>query len=182
MIEWLNGGKVTQSPLRAELLADFAAAGGYPRGPRKLAVSCGRGDGVGGSATAGTATMTWASEPFLSMSIDTLPGVDGTLAQGSWFMAEPPLAPLPDPGIPAWETVPGSQNTYNQQVAQVASAFGCGTVQPTAKNLQTCSIPTVSALDLDQDDPSAPIGSGRARSMPTPAAPPACSTSSWRPR
>ena len=54
--------------------------------------------------------------------------------------------------------MPGSQNTYNQQVAQVASAFGCGTVQPTAANLRTCCIPTVSALDLDQDDPSAPIG------------------------
>ena len=158
MIQWWNDGKVGRSPLRDELLADFAAVGGYPSRPRKLAVSCGRGDGVGGSATAGTATMTWESEPFLSLAINTLPGVDGTVAAGSWFMAEKPLAPLRDPGIRAWETVPGSQNTYNQQVAQVASAFGCGTVQPTAANLRTCCIPTVSALDLDQDDPSAPIG------------------------
>ena len=158
MIQWWNDGKVGRSPLRDELLADFAAVGGYPSRPRKLAVSCGRGDGVGGSATAGTATMTWEREPFLSLAINTLPGVDGTVAAGSWFMAEKPLAPLRDPGIRAWETVPGSQNTYNQQVAQVASAFGCGTVQPTAANLRTCCIPTVSALDLDQDDPSAPIG------------------------
>ena len=45
MIEWLDEGEVGQSPLREELLADFAAVGGYPRAPRKLAVSCGRGDG-----------------------------------------------------------------------------------------------------------------------------------------
>ena len=53
MIAWLDEGDVGQSPLRAALLADFAAVGGYPRGPRKLAVSCGRGDGAGGSARPG---------------------------------------------------------------------------------------------------------------------------------
>jgi cytochrome P450 len=74
-------------------------------------------------------------------------------------MASPPLAPLPDPEVRAWETVPGSQNSYNAQVAQVASAFGCGTVNPEPANMQTCCIPTVSALDLDHD-PSAPIGPG----------------------
>ena len=31
MIEWLHDGEVGQSPLRDELLADFAAVGGYPR-------------------------------------------------------------------------------------------------------------------------------------------------------
>jgi cytochrome P450 len=159
MIEWLHEGEVVRSPLRDELLADFEKVGGYPRTPRKLAVSCGRGDGVGGSAKAGTAVMTWARKPFLSMTINTLPGAAGVVAEGSWFMAASPLAPLPDPAIRAWETMPGSQNAYNEQVVQVASAFGCGTVQPEPANLQTCCIPTVSALDLDQD-PSAPVGPG----------------------
>ena len=31
MIEWLHEGEVGQSPLRDELLADFAAVGGYPQ-------------------------------------------------------------------------------------------------------------------------------------------------------
>ena len=127
--------------------------------------------------------MRWAQEPFLSMTINTLPGVDGTLAQGSWFWPIRRWRRCPTPGTRAWETVPGSQNTYNQQVATGRVGVRMRHRPPAAANLQTCCIPTVSALDLDQEDPSAPIGQARwARSMPTRAAPTACSTSSSRPR
>jgi cytochrome P450 len=151
MIAWLHEGDVGRGALRDQLLTDFDKIGGYPKVPRKLAVSCGRGDGVGGHATAGTQTLSWQREPFISMTLNTLPGADGVVADGSWFVAQPPLAPLPDPRLPSWETVPGSQNNYNARVAAIASAMGCGTVEADSTNGLTCCVPTVSALDLDQD-------------------------------
>jgi cytochrome P450 len=151
MIAWLHEGDVGRGALRDQLLTDFDKIGGYPKMPRKLAVSCGRGDGVGGHATAGTQTLSWQREPFISMTLNTLPGADGVVADGSWFVAQPPLAPLPDPRLPSWETVPGSQNNYNARVAAIASAMGCGTVEADSANGLTCCVPTVSALDLDQD-------------------------------
>jgi cytochrome P450 len=150
MIEWLHEGNVVQSDLRAALLHDLEAVGGYPRQPRKLAVSCGRGDGIGGAA-AGAQTLDWAEPPFLSVALNTLPGdANGVVADGSWFLGEPPaLEPLRFPDAPAWETAPGSQNDYNGQVAAVATGYGCGQVH--AGQPLTCCVPTVSALDLDQD-------------------------------
>ena len=149
MIAWLDGTEVVESPLRAALMHDLEAVGGYPRQPRKLAVSCGSGTGAGGAA-AGAQTLSWSQPPFLSVALNTLPGdADGVVAEGSWFLADAPLAPLRFKDAPPWETAPGSQNTYNGQVAAVAAGFGCGHVD--AAYPMTCCVPTVSALDLDQD-------------------------------
>ena len=38
-------GKVQESPLRKELMRELKSLGNYPSRPRRLAVSCGRGDG-----------------------------------------------------------------------------------------------------------------------------------------
>jgi len=151
MIAWLQQGEVVQSELRKALIRDLAAVGGYPSQPRKIAVSCGRGDGHGGPAVAGEQTLSWAEEPFLSATLNTLPDVgDGVIAEGSWFLAEPQaLEPLRFPGAPPWETAPGSQNTYNAQAAAIAEGWGCGTVH--AAHPMTCCVPTVSALGLEQD-------------------------------
>ena len=150
MIAWLDGAEVVQSPLRAALIDDLEAVGGYPRQPRKLAVSCGSGDGTGGAAAAAQ-TLGWSQRPFLSVALNTLPGdADGIVAGGSWFLAEPStLTPLRFKDAPPWETAPGSLNGYNGQVAAVAAGFGCGQVD--AAHPMTCCVPTVSALDLDQD-------------------------------
>src|SRR5215207_8303197 len=43
---WLHEGTVGTSPLREALVQDLAALGNYPRLPRRLAVSSGRGDGA----------------------------------------------------------------------------------------------------------------------------------------
>ena len=61
------------SPLREQLRADLEAMGGWPKAPRKLAVSCGRGDGAG-AATPGTRTLGWDGKPFVSATLNTLPG------------------------------------------------------------------------------------------------------------
>jgi cytochrome P450 len=164
MIAWWDGENVGRGALRDELLEDLAAVGDYPSRPSRLAVSCGRGDGVPGTAMPGTPTLVWKSEPFVSIELNTLPGpagaVDGLVAGGSWLVADEPLRPMRNPQIRAWEAVPGSQNAYNARMAQVATAFGCGTVRADPANALTCCVPTTSALGLDprEHDPSQPVG------------------------
>jgi cytochrome P450 len=153
MIAWLHDGAVGTSPLRDAFLAELEELG-HPQQPTTLAVACGRGDGVPAGG-AGARTLTLSAEPFLEVALNTLPGdSDGVVACGSWLFADPGLQPLTVAGAPAWETAPGSQNTYNAQVAAVASAFGCGTVEHAVD--VACGVPTASALDLDQD-PFAPV-------------------------
>jgi cytochrome P450 len=148
MINWLHNGEVSRSQQRRDFLKELYAIGGYPRQPRKLAVSCGS-DGVRG-ADAGAQTLGWSDTPFVSMALNTLPGdATGVVAAGSWFAADPPaLAPLVLQGVRPWETAPGSLNEYNAQAAAVAKALGCGKV--VADHSRTCGVPTVSALDLRQ--------------------------------
>jgi cytochrome P450 len=154
MLSWLGeDGTAGTSPLREQLLQD--KAGGWPKKPRKLAVSCGRGDGVG-SGKAGARTLDWDGKPLVSATLNTLPGANGVVAEGSWFLSDPPeLPPLEvGPETTSWESAPGGQNTYNGQVAAIAGMLGCGRV---AHDLDvTCSVPTVSALGLTQD-PLAPV-------------------------
>jgi hypothetical protein len=153
---WLHGGVAQTSPLRTAYLAELAALGNYPQLPRRLAVSCGRGDGVS-STPAGAQALNWSGEPWISAELRTLVATGpGVIAQGSWILAEPPqLAPLEfDSRGATWEGAPGGQDAYNGQVAALAAGAGCGAV--THAFDETCSVPTVSALDLHQD-PSLPV-------------------------
>jgi len=158
---WLHGGIVRTSPLREAFVRELAALGDYPKLPRLLAVSSGRGDGARG-APASAQTLAWSGHPWISAELRALAdGAQETIGQGTWFLAEPPeLAPLRfDAGV-AWEGVPGGQEPYNGDVATVAAGVGCGTVVHALDS--TCTVPTVSALDLRQDPyaPVPPPGSG----------------------
>jgi hypothetical protein len=159
---WLHDGVAQTSPLRTAFIDELARLGNYPELPRRLAMSCGRGDGAG-STPAGAQTLNWSGEPWISAELRTLAATGATLiGQGSWLLAEPPqLPPLEfDSHGRAWEGAPGGQETYNGQVAALAAGVGCGAV--THAFDETCSVPTVSALDLDQDPSVAvpPPGSG----------------------
>ena len=80
------------------------------------------------------------------------------------MLAEPPQLPTLefDSAGRAWEGAPGGQDSYNGQVAALAAGVGCGAV--THAFDATCSVPTVSALDLTQDpicaDPAGPVRPG----------------------
>jgi len=151
---WLNDGTVVTSPLRDELMRDLAAVGDYPSLPRKLAVSSGRGDGVR-TAPPGVQTLDWTGEPWAQVELHALGDAGQTIGQGSWYEAKPPdLAPLRFDAGPAWEGAPGGQEPYNGEVAEIAAGLGCGTVAHAFDS--TCTVPTVSALDLRQD-PFAPV-------------------------
>jgi cytochrome P450 len=151
MIEWLHEGEVRTSPLRKPFMDELKRLG-YPEAPRKLAVSCGRGDGGDGTPT-GAITLDWEDQPFVSAKLTTLPGdANRIIAEGSWFLGEPPeLSPISSDGVGHdWDAAPGSRNIYNAQVVSVAKGFGCGRVAPDVPPA-SCCVPTVSALDLDQD-------------------------------
>jgi cytochrome P450 len=150
MIEWLDAGLLGPSPLRDRFVADLDRLG-YPEQPRKLAVACGRGDGVADDER-GALVLDWSDEPFAYVTLHALPGADGIVAQGSWFLGEPPeLAPIVSDGIAHdWDRAPGSRNNYNAQLVAVAQGFGCGSVAPDSPQAGCC-VPTVSALDVAQD-------------------------------
>jgi hypothetical protein len=159
---WLHDGVAQTSPLRTAFIDELSRLGNYPQLPRRLAMSCGRGDGAS-STPAGTQILNWSGEPWISAELRTLAASGPALvAQGSWLLAEPPQLPRLefDSGGRAWEGAPGGQDTYNGQVAALAAGVGCGAV--THAFDETCSVPTMSALDLDQDPSAAvpPPGSG----------------------
>ena len=131
----------------------------------------------------GSATMTWAQEPFLSMAINTLPGVDGTVAEGSWFMADPPLAPLPDPRDPRLGD--GARQPEHLQPAGRRWSPRPSAAAPSSPRPRTCGPaafrPSARSTSTRTTRPP-PSARPRGRSMRTPAAATACSTSSSRPR
>ncbi|MEA2458826.1 MAG: hypothetical protein QOC95_1798, partial [Thermoleophilaceae bacterium] len=153
---WLHDGKVGASPLREQLLRDLAAVGGWPRKPRRIAVSCGRGDGAGDATVPGGNVLTWDGEPFVSVSVNTLPATGtGTVAEGSWFLGQLPTLVAGD-GV-AWDGAPGARGDYHGRISAIAAGFGCGSVRHAFDS--TCSVPTVSALAVEQD-PYEPVSAG----------------------
>jgi len=154
-MSWVHAGTAQTSPLREAFVRELTQLGDYPKGPRLLAASCGRGDGVR-SAPPGVRTLSWSGEPWLSIGLSALAGASPqTLAHGSWFLADPQqLAPLRSPGDIAWDVAPGGQDPYNAEAAAIALGSGCGAVEHDLD--YSCAVPTVSALDLDTD-PFAPV-------------------------
>ena len=76
------------------------------------------------------------------------------MAQGYCFADAEECSPLTVESEWSWEGAPGGENTYCGEVAEVAVSLGCGTATHTFDT--SCSVPTVSALGLDQS-PFVPI-------------------------
>jgi hypothetical protein len=160
VLQWLHDGVAEASPLRTAFIDELQKLGNYPQSPRRLAVACGRGDGVSGTP-AGAQTLSWDGRPWISAELRTLPAAGlQVVGQGSWLLAEPSQLPAlrcDSQGRP-WEGAPGGQDVYNGQAATIAGGVGCGAV--TRAFDETCAVPTVSALDLDVDvDPFAAVPS-----------------------
>ena len=137
--------------------------GGYPQNLRRLAVACGRGDGRR-SLPPDQLALSWTKSPFAEAELKTLPeepGAERTIAKGHCLLANPAV---PDSLAMAsdysWEGAPGGSNVYNLAAGAMAGAIGYGKV--TTPVAATCSVPTVSALDIDGSpfDPVPPPGSG----------------------
>lgn len=147
-------------PLRQTLLDDLAALGGYPAGPRLVAVANGSGTGLHQGFTAGAQIIRYEYRSWL---VD----IDGNC----WSLADqaPQLVfrgmvdqiwPLPDRsqnvninGAPPWDNAPGGYRDTMVQLDQSAVPYG----DIVALHANHCFIPTTSALGLETDDPFRPL-------------------------
>lgn len=157
-------GRVQVSPLRRQFVEALAKVGNYPQLPRRLAVACGSAGGQR-SLKPHLLALEWSESPFIFARLWTLPeGKDRTevVAEGYSFLADPPVPGSLSVAMEvSWEGAPGGENLYNFDADQVATCLGFGTLfDPIPR---TCSVPTVSALDLDADpfEPVPPPGSGK---------------------
>jgi cytochrome P450 len=156
---WATEGGVIVSPLRTRFLADLAAAGGWPLKPKRIAVSCGHGRGAeanGNTAAGRRVTLEWTGSPFGRATLYTVAGDGDAAGVADGFCAAPSTwkSSLTYASPMRFEDLPGGTNMYTAGAAAIAGVFGTGMVKLDAP--AACSVPTVSALAIDQD-PTAKI-------------------------
>ena len=141
-----------EDPARAALVADLA----WPERPRRILLASGRGDGQS-SLEAGELLMRWHRENHGEIALCAVGG-DDPVASGEIDEQRP--SPLVVTGQPSWDGAPGGREPYVEQVASLLVDLEGGRVHPAHRPL-TCTIPTISALDLDSAlDAPVPATSG----------------------
>ncbi len=142
-------------PLRDVLVAELAALGDYPSGPRLVCVSNGSGIGADQGYGPGAQIIRWEYSSFL---VD-LTGNVWALPDGSSQLIFAGLLDIL--GLPAevqnvtvsgtspWDNAPGGLRPSMAQMDAVSAPFG----DIVALHPSHCFIPTVSALGLETDDP-----------------------------
>lgn len=123
----------------------------WPKQPRRVLLSCGRGSG-GCDLHRGEVLVHWHAEGAGAIHLRTMGGT-APVGEGSWDGHAPP--PLEVPDQLGWDGMPGARGVYPAQAAGLLQALGGGVVHP-VQAPATCQVPTVSALDLDQA-PDAPV-------------------------
>jgi cytochrome P450 len=140
-------GEVATDPLREALVATLA----WPERPRRVLLASGRGDGAC-TLQPGTVLAHWHRGEHDEICLRA-PGGAEPVAAGSLGGQTPP--PLQVSGEPSWDGMPGGRETYVAQVATLLTDVAGGRFSP-AVPPSTCTVPTVSALDLD-GPPDAPV-------------------------
>ncbi|MFE1440340.1 esterase/lipase family protein [Streptomyces sp. NPDC058739] len=150
---YLDGvdGTPRQSPMRTEFLEALQRVGSWPRIPRLLGVSSGRGDGVGNGVRAGEKALSCSGPLF-----------DGTyfLAQAKGDPAEVAVLngilggphPIATRGFPELDGAPGGTLESFGIVGDTLTAIGENT---DLARRSVCFVPSVSAVsirDLDRQD------------------------------
>ncbi|MET7899822.1 esterase/lipase family protein [Streptomyces mirabilis] len=144
-------GTPKESPLRTEFKEQLRRVGGWPRIPRLLAVSNGRGDGVGNGVRAGAKTLSCAGPLF-----------DGThlLAQSQGDPAEVAVLngllggphTITTRGFPELDGAPGGTL---ESFGILGDALAASGENVDIAHRSVCFVPSVSAVsirDLDQQD------------------------------
>lgn len=163
LLALLTGNEIGVDPKRTAFMAQLAALGNYPQRVRRIAIACGHGNG-GASLPAGAPLLSWTGTPWVGLQLTASAGNDapGVVAQGHCLLAPAtPTATLGMRSAVSWEGAPGGLNQYTPLAAQIAGLLGCGTV--TVQAPTACVVPTISALDIDQDPfaPIPPVAAGR---------------------
>lgn len=142
-------------PLRAGLIGDFAAVGGYPAVPRLVAVANGSGEGADQGFAAGDRIIDWNYDTTLIDFIGNVWAVpDGgpdTVFVGDMLV---PFVVNEDEtivvsGTLPWDAAPGGYRNSMAQMDSVDAPFG----DIVALHPNHCFIPTISAIDLPVVDP-----------------------------
>lgn len=143
-------------PLRAALLADFAAVGGWPRQPRLAAVANGSGARADQGYAAGAQLISYEYASFLVDIVGNVWAVPDAVSTRVFRGLIDLIWPLPDEsmsvtvsGTRPWDNAPGGFRATLAQMDTAAVAYG----DIVALHPNHCFIPTVSALALPTDDP-----------------------------
>ncbi|MER5787741.1 alpha/beta fold hydrolase [Streptomyces sp. NPDC001980] len=143
---YLDGvnGTPQESPLRTEFKEQLQKVGGWPRIPRLMGVSSGRGDGVGNGVGAGAKTLSCA----------------GPLFDGTYFLAQPQGDPaevavlngvlggphtITTGGFPELDGAPGGTLESFGLLGDTLTAFGERVEMP---HRSVCFVPSVSAVAI----------------------------------
>lgn len=133
-------GTPETSPERQALMTGLT----WPQRPRRVLLASGRGDGVS-SLDPGQVLLYWRGADSSEICLRAL-GDAGPMATGSLGAEMPPA--LEVKGQPGWDGMPGGREDYVAAVAILLSDLVGGQFTPARPN-STCTVPTVSALDLD---------------------------------
>ena len=141
-------------PLRAGMLDDFAALGGYPRYTRRVAIANGSGAGMNQGFLAGNQEIRYEYSSFLvSITGDVWapPNLTGgTIFKGSTrILISTSSETVTISGSPPWDGAPGGSRASFTELDTTAVPYG--DIQ--ALHPSHCFIPTVSALALATSDP-----------------------------
>jgi hypothetical protein len=161
LMTWVHQGATGPSPLRSAFLAELESLGNYPTGMRRIAVSCGRGDGQAAGPSR-QRMLKWVGSPFAWSRLWTLPGEgEPATVVGEGYCFLPPTPPEPASlsvaSAVSWEVAPGGQNFYNFDAADIAAGIACDAKDVEDLLPKTCAVPTVSALDLGDWPPFEPV-------------------------
>ncbi|HWF55787.1 MAG TPA: cytochrome P450 [Solirubrobacteraceae bacterium] len=142
-IIWLDAaGAPEESPHRRAFLQRLR----WPQAPRRVLVACGRGDGLR-TLNPGHLLVDWDGGERGQVVLRAAGG-EAPIAEGSWGAR--PLPTLPGDTLGALDGVPGGREAYAADVAAVLAAVVLDPpAPPSSPAPSTCTVPTISALDLD---------------------------------
>lgn len=148
------GATGVPDPLRAQLLASFAAVGDYPQQPRRVAIANGANDGDTQGFGPGAQVIRWE---YTSLFVDVTGNVWAVpdQAQSTIFHGRTRILfsvtqqTIPVSGTQPWNGAPGGSRASFSELDQVAAPYG----DIVALHPAHCFIPSVSALALPTTDP-----------------------------
>lgn len=143
-------------PLRGAFLADLAAAGGYPQEPRLVAVANGSGEGADQGFAPGEQIILYEYESFLVDIVGNVWAVPDGLSTMIFDGLINRIWPFPDDamqvsvsGTRPLDGAPGGWRSSMYQMDTTQAPYG----DIVALYPNHCFIPTISALDIDTEDP-----------------------------
>lgn len=149
------GATGQSDPLRAALLADLAALGGYPGAPRRVAIANGSGAQMGQGFAPGAQVVEWEYDTLLLDIVGNVWAVPSASSATIFHGLVHVLFTTPDERIVAvggtnpYDNAPGGSRASMADMDSTPAPFG----DIVALHPSHCFIPTVSALDLATSDP-----------------------------